>query len=92
MNGIERNQRGGSNDKESVATKKRKINSNCYFISNGFFCVCFSRLRDGGSCQEVPLLSIETTTKIHRKIIPLKMKNESCVRCKNSDCALLFHY
>lgn len=26
------------------------------------------------------------------EIIPLKMKNESCVRCKSSDCALLFHY
>lgn len=41
----------------------------------------------------VGLLTICSGRNHHKnEIIPLKMKNESCVRYKSSDCALLFHY
>lgn len=69
----------------------------CSFARLFFFCTV---------CTSNPRLHRERFTFISRavrhclfdrnhhknNIIPLKMKNESCVRCKSSDCALLFHY
>lgn len=63
-----------------------------------FFVVCTSQIAQEPYSGVVWPLTIHSVCYLfdwnHHKnnIIPLKMKNESCVRCKSSDCALLFHY
>ena len=62
------------------------------FVSRWLFDVCISQIaRIFNSLYHFVFFGMKVKPPWN-KIIPLKMKNESCVRCKNWDCVLLFHY
>lgn len=82
------NQRGGTSNETK---KKRGLQSYVLDCLNEDFCLLFEISGCKITSEHCSLCLFDWND--HRnKIIPLKMKNESCVRCKSSDWALLFHY